>query len=208
MPLSEISIDDSSPLLVHYGSHMPVAASTPTGTTAHMQSSPHGDSYQEIIPGIPQGSLYPTLSSLSSGPVAQDSNEHSLCDRVAKGLYQYLQDAEQLHISEANYFDDTIRSTNTSPMLEVEEQVDQTSQNNLLPVKQEVIDEKESAINILESQKTDTGYPSKWQAVLNSISHQGINLDANLQDDQLQDEEEQDPMEQDTVLHDTRCISR
>ena len=71
-----------------------------------------------------------------------------------------MQDAEQLHASEANYFDDTIRSTNASPMLEIEEQVDRTSQNDLLPVKQEFIDEKKLAINILESQKTDTGYPS------------------------------------------------
>ena len=93
MPLSKISIDDSGPLVVHYGSQVPVAASTPTDTTAHMQSSPHEDSYQEIIPGIPQGSLYPTLSSLSSGPVAPDTNEHSLCDRVTKGLDQYLQDS-------------------------------------------------------------------------------------------------------------------
>ena len=86
MPLSEISIDDSSPLVVHYGSHMPVAASTPTGTTAHVQSSPHKNSYQEIIPGIPQGSLYPILSSLSSGPVAPDTNEHSLHNRLTKVL--------------------------------------------------------------------------------------------------------------------------
>ena len=49
MPLSEISIDDSSLPVVHYGSHVPVAASTPTGTTPHVQSSPHKDSYQEII---------------------------------------------------------------------------------------------------------------------------------------------------------------
>ena len=69
---------------MHYGSQVPVTASTPTGTTAHMQSSPHKDSYQEIIPGIPQGSLYPTLSSLSSGPVAPDNNEHSLRDKVTK----------------------------------------------------------------------------------------------------------------------------
>ena len=39
MPLSEISIDDSGPPVVHYGSHMPVATSTPTGTITHMQSS-------------------------------------------------------------------------------------------------------------------------------------------------------------------------
>ena len=73
----------------------------------------------------------------------------------------------------------------------------------MFPAKQEVIDGKESAINIPESQKIDTGYSSQLQAVSNSISHQGINLDANLPDDQLQDEEEQDPMEQDSLVHDT-----
>ena len=46
MPLNEISIDDSSPLVVHYGSHVPVAASTPTGTATHVQRSLHKDSYQ------------------------------------------------------------------------------------------------------------------------------------------------------------------
>ena len=64
MPLSQIAIDDSGLLVVHYGS--PVAASSPTGTIAHVHSSKQEDSYQQIIPGIPQGSLYPTLSFLSS----------------------------------------------------------------------------------------------------------------------------------------------
>ena len=31
MPLSKIAIDDSGLLVVHYGSHMPIAANTPTG---------------------------------------------------------------------------------------------------------------------------------------------------------------------------------
>ena len=52
------------------------------------------------------------------------------------------------------------------------------------------------------SPKTDTGYPLQWQVVSNSATHQGIDLDANLQDDQLQDEEEQNPMEQD-IVHET-----
>ena len=102
MPLSKIAIDDSGSLDVHYGSHVPVAASTPTGTIAHLHSSQQEDSYQEIIPGIPQGSLNPTLSSLSSGLVVSDTNEHSLSNKVTKGLDQYLQDAEQLHASETN----------------------------------------------------------------------------------------------------------
>ena len=171
MPLSKISVDDSGLPVVHYGSHMPVAASTPTGTTSHMNSSLQEDSGQEIIPGIPQGSLYPTLSSLSSELVASDTNEHSLHNKVTKGLDQYLQDAEQLRASEANYFDNTVRSTNTSPMSEVKEQVDQNSQNNLLTAKQEFIDETEPAINIPESPKTDTSYPLQWQAVLKTAHH-------------------------------------
>ena len=119
MPLNKIAIDDSGLPVVHYGSHVPVAASTPTGTITHLHSSSQEDSYQETIPGIPQGSLYPTLSSLSSGLVASDTNEHSLSNKVTKGLDQYLQNAEQLCASEANYFDDTVRSTNTSPMSEM-----------------------------------------------------------------------------------------
>ena len=61
MPLSQIAIDDSGLPVVHYGSHVPVAASTPTGTIAHSHSLQQEDSYQEIIPGITQGSLYSTL---------------------------------------------------------------------------------------------------------------------------------------------------
>ena len=70
MPLSQIAIDDSSPTIVHYGTHMPIAASTPTGTDVHEHSSQQEDSYQQIIPGIPQGTSYPTLS--------------SFCDKVSK----------------------------------------------------------------------------------------------------------------------------
>ena len=93
MPLSQTAIDDSSLPIVHYGTHMPVAASTPTGTDVHMHSSQQKDSYQQIIPGIPQGSLYCTLSSLSSGAVASDTDVQSLYDKVTKGVDKYLQDS-------------------------------------------------------------------------------------------------------------------
>ena len=116
---------------------------------------------------------------------------------MTKDLDQYLQDAKQLHASEANYFDYIVRPTNTLSISEMEEHVNQTSQNDSLTAKQEFIDETESAINISESLKADTSHPLKWQVVANSTSHQGIKLDANLQDDQLQD-----PMEQDTLTYD------
>ena len=134
---------------------------------------------------MPQGSLYPTLSSLSSGFVASDTNAQSLSDKVTKGLDQYLQDAEQLHASEVNYFDDTVRPKNTSPMSETEKQVNQTSQNNLPTANLGSIEETELAINIPESLKTDTSHPLQWKTVPKSTSQQGIDLDANLQDDQL-----------------------
>ena len=209
MPLSKIAINDSDLPVVYNGSHMPVVASTLTGTILHSCSPLQEDSYQEIIPGIPQGSLYPTLSSLSSGLVASDTNAQSLSNKVTKGLDQYLQDAEQLCASEANYFDDTVRPTNTSPMLEMEKQVNQTSQNNLHTAKQEFIDEAELAINILKSLKTDTGHPLQWQTVTKTTSQQGIDLDVNLQHDQLQDEDEQYTIVHDTdILHnDYDCIA-
>ena len=102
MPLSQIAIDDSGPPIVHYGMHMPIAASTPTDTDVHAHSPQQEDSYQQTIPDIPQGSLYPTLSSLSSGAVASDDEVQSLHDKVSKGLDKYLQDTEQCCALEVN----------------------------------------------------------------------------------------------------------
>ena len=129
--------------------HGPIAASTTTGTDLHMHSSQQEDSYQQIIPGIPQGLLYPTLSSLSSGAVASDTDVQSLHDKVTKGIDKYLQDDEQLCALEVNYFDETARPTNTSLMSETTEQVNKSSQNDLPTAKQESIEDVESAINIL-----------------------------------------------------------
>ena len=94
MPLSQLAMDDSGPPVVHYGKHMPTATSTPTCKEIHTQGSQQEDSYQQIIPGIPQGSLYPTLSSLSSEEVTSQEAQ-TLRDKVSTGLEKYLQDAEQ-----------------------------------------------------------------------------------------------------------------
>ena len=160
MPLSHIAIDDSGPPVVHYGMHVPIAASTPTGTDVHAHSSQQEDSYQQIIPGIPQGSLYPTLSSLSSGAVTSNDEVQSLCDKVSKGLDKYSQDAEQCHSLEVNYFDDTTRPTNIVSMSEATEKDNESSEYNLSSAKQESMEEAESAVNIPESLKIDTGHTS------------------------------------------------
>ena len=49
MPLSQLAMDDSGPLMVQYDTYAPIAASTPTGTDEHAHSSQHEDSYQQII---------------------------------------------------------------------------------------------------------------------------------------------------------------
>ena len=153
MPLSQIAIDDSGLPVVHYGTHMPIAVSTPTGTDVHMHNSQQEDSYQQIIPGIPQGSLYPTLSSLSSGAVASNDEVQSLCDKVSKCLDKYLQDAEQHHALEVNYFDDTPRPRSIASMSEAAEQINESSEYSLSSAKQESMEEVESAVNMPESLK-------------------------------------------------------
>ena len=95
MPLSQLAMDDSGPPVVHYGMHVPAATSTPTHTEEHTHSSQQEDSYQQIIPGIPQGSLYPTLSSLSSDAITSPEEAQTLRDKVSKGMEKYLQDGKQ-----------------------------------------------------------------------------------------------------------------
>ena len=53
MPLSQLSMDDSSPPVVHYGTQVPTATSTPTHVEMDTDTSQQEDTYQQIIPGIP-----------------------------------------------------------------------------------------------------------------------------------------------------------
>ena len=151
MPLSQIAMNDSGPPVVQCGTHMPIAASTPTGTDVHAHSPQQENSYQQIIPGIPQGSLYPMLSSIISEAVASNDELQSLHDRVSKGLDRYLQDAEQHHALKLNYFDDTTRPTSVEPMSEAAEWTNESSKHNLSSAKQTSMEETVSAANILES---------------------------------------------------------
>ena len=95
MPLSRLAMDDSSPPVMHYGRHMPAATSIPTHMEMDTYISQQEDTYQQIIPGIPQGSLYPTLASLSSEERTFPEETQTLNDKVSKGLEKYLQDTKQ-----------------------------------------------------------------------------------------------------------------
>ena len=130
MPLSQLAMDDSGPPVVHYGMHVPAAMSTPMHTEVHTQGSQQEDSYQQIIPGIPQGSLYPTLSSLSS-KVITPQEAQTLHDKVSKDLEKYLQDAKQCRALEVNYFDDNSTHQREEPNPETAEQMVQPLHFNM-----------------------------------------------------------------------------
>ena len=95
MPLSQLVMDDSGSPVVHYGTHMPAATSTTTHVEIDTYTLQQEDTYQQIIPGIPQGSLYPTLASLNCKERTSPEETQTLHDKVSKGLEKYLQDAEQ-----------------------------------------------------------------------------------------------------------------
>ena len=196
MPLSQIAMDDHGPPVEQYGTHTPVAVSTPEGTNVHVHSSQQEDSYQQIIPGNPQDSLYPTLSSLSSRAVASNDEAQSVHDKMSKGLEKYLQDAEQCHALEDNYFDDTTRPTRIELMSEAAEQTNKSSEYNLSTAQQESMEEVELAVNILESLKMDTGHtlqhPSQSATDTNEKHQQSLpsesaeqDADAHQEDDEL-----------------------
>ena len=102
------------------------------------------DTYQQIIPGIPQGSLYPTLASLSSKDRTSLEESQMLDTKVSKGLEKYLQDAEQHRALEVNYFDDNTTGQNAESSLE---DTELTSTANIQAMK-----------NPPESLKADAGY--------------------------------------------------
>ena len=115
MPLSQLAMDDSGPPVMHYGMHVPAATSTPTHMEMDTHSSQQEDTYQQIIPGIPQDSLYPTLASLSFEERTLPEETQTLHDKVSKGLEKYLQDTKQHQVLEVNYFDDNTTGKMKNP---------------------------------------------------------------------------------------------
>ena len=71
MLLSTLSLDESDPPEVTYGAHEPLATNTPDSTALNQQDPSLSDAYQPILPGVSQGSLYPTLAAMSTEQVAQ-----------------------------------------------------------------------------------------------------------------------------------------
>ena len=76
-------------------------------------------------------------------------------------MKKYLQDAEQCHALEVNYFDDNARCASEELNLEDAEQTIQSSKGNQISPKQTSIEDINVARNAPESLKSDTNHISR-----------------------------------------------
>ena len=111
LPLSALSVDDSSQPQVTYDSQQPIATSTPRATSTLTSETPT-EAYCQIIPGM-SDRLYPTLvaDGLLSMQVAD--NRDTLQNQITSEVDKYLQEVAERHERDINYFDGWHMATNT-----------------------------------------------------------------------------------------------
>ena len=115
LPLSSLAADDSGPPQVNYGSEQPLTASTPKAIATPAGEIQPTDTYHQIIPGMSE-CLYPTLMADDSLSTPASDDCSTLHKQITSELDKYLQEAAEKHEMEDNYFDWHHRSTNTSPL--------------------------------------------------------------------------------------------
>ena len=119
-PLSELSVDESGPPPVLQGPYMPFSTSTPIcmpqGNQQMMDSAPDESPFQQVIPSIPQQSLYPSLAALGTSVNTAVFPPIPFSRRVINEI------EEQQGKALEDTVEGNIRSTNTLPISEVEEQ--------------------------------------------------------------------------------------
>ena len=112
LPLSALSVDDSSPPQVTYDSQQPIATSTPRATSILTSETPT-EAYRQIIPGM-SDHLYPTLIADGSLSTHVADNCGVLQNQITSKVDKYLQEVAERHERDVNYFDGQHMATNTS----------------------------------------------------------------------------------------------
>ena len=122
LPLSEISVDASRPYTVLEGPYVPLSTSTPICVQPANQqtadSAQEDSPYQQVIPGIPPHSLYPTLVALSTNA------EIAIAPPIpfSRGVINDIEEQQRRALE--GIVEDIVRSTDTSLILEVDEKTD------------------------------------------------------------------------------------
>ena len=112
LPLSALSVDDSSPPQVIYDSQQLIATSTPRATLTLTSETPT-EAYHQIIPGM-SNHLYPTLIADGLLSTHVPDNCGTLQDQITSEVDKYLQEAAERLERDVNYFDRWHVATNTS----------------------------------------------------------------------------------------------
>ena len=112
LPLSSLSVDDSSLPQVTYDSQQPIATSTPRASSTLTSEIPT-ETYHQILPGM-SDHLYPTLIADGSLSTHVPDNCSTLQDQITSEVDKYLQEVVERCERDVNYFDGWHMATNTS----------------------------------------------------------------------------------------------
>ena len=121
LPLSELTIDESRPPTVLQGPYIPLSTSTPIcipqGNQQTMDSALDESPFQQVIPSIPQQSPFisSTRNQCKHGCIPSIPFSRRVINDIEEKQGKALKDTVE----------GTIRSTNTSPTSEVEEQAEE-----------------------------------------------------------------------------------
>ena len=180
-----MAANDSSPLQVNYSPEQPLAASMPRATTTPVREIPPTDPYHQIIPGMRE-CLYPTLTADSSLSTPASDDCSTLHKQITSELDKYLQEAAEKLEAKDNYFDGCHPSTNTLPLQQEDNYLEEDNIN---------IDNA-SKPTIPESHEQDIGLHH-----INSSDHQTqLQDDLTMIPEEEEEEEHIDPADQDTLV--------
>ena len=154
-PLNELPVDESGPTVLQEP-YMPLSTSTPIhvlqGNQQMTDSAPDESPFQQVIPSIPQQSLYPSLAALETSVNMAVSPPIPFSRRVINDI------EEQQRKAFKDTVEGNIRSTNTSPISEVEEQEEEVIIPSINPqagITQ--VDTQEETLQLESSEIEDTG---------------------------------------------------
>ena len=171
--LSELLVDQSGPPTLMHGPYVPLSTSTPvhvSDNNQYTEVTQDESSFWQVIPNIPQQSLYPSLAAMGSSPNTALSPSISLTRRVIDEIEEHQRTVLD------SYAEGIDREMNTSPVLSSDEQ--QVDIKNTLPGPQPVDTHAEVQDNTLQLKSPGMEDTSIQQVDPTNIQNQDVEENA------------------------------
>ena len=139
---------------MNYSPEQPLAASTPRATTTPVREIQPTDPYCQIIPGVSE-CLYPTLTADGSLSTPASDDCSTLHKQITSELDKYLQEAAEKHEAEDNYFDGCHMSTNTLPLQQEDNYLEEDDVNIDNASKPTILESHEQDISLHHINSSD-----------------------------------------------------